>query len=320
MEDVKIEYEHFDRVAADKAGEADAKLANGRWRVAGSFPSHRPGSRLAEQGLRAGYPVNPQPGTVVLKGAGNPRLWAQEDAEIKCAGAQITATGRGIDIQWVASGPQGYAQLIAAIYVGRPAISAITLLHKGLRQNWHIRGWEAKSAVRGLLTCQQCCPRIGFMEAGAANEEGARYRALLELLRTAETLWNASRVFFARWGIGPSQFNVLNLLADLPEGCTQIELSRQLIMHRSNVTGLVDRMEARGLVKRKPSPKDRRAFNVVLTAEGRRLVAEIQPEYYKAAEAVWRGVPSGKARELVAELEKVCRNAEEIGSSAKDTK
>ena len=60
---------------------------------------------------------------------------------------------------------------------------------------------------------------------------GARYRALLELLRTAESLWNASRIFFARWDLGPSQFNVLNLLADLPQGCTQVELSRQLIMH-----------------------------------------------------------------------------------------
>src|SRR5580704_3179201 len=100
---------------------------------------------------------------------------------------------------------------------------------------------------------------------------GPRYQALIELLRTAETLWNASRVFFARWDLSPSQFNVLNLLHDLPEGCTQIELSRQLIMHRSNVTGLVDRLEARGLLRRRESPGDRRAFNVVLTPAGQKL-------------------------------------------------
>src|SRR6201997_3396150 len=91
---------------------------------------------------------------------------------------------------------------------------------------------------------------------------GPRYQALLELLRTAETLWNASRVFFARWDLSPSQFNVLNLLHEQPEGCTQISLSRQLIMHRSNITGLVDRLEARGLVLRQENPADRRAFNV----------------------------------------------------------
>jgi DNA-binding MarR family transcriptional regulator len=147
---------------------------------------------------------------------------------------------------------------------------------------------------------------------------GVRYRALLELLRTAEALWNASRVFFARWDLGPSQFNVLNLLADLPQGCTQVELSRHLIMHRSNVTGLVDRLEARGLVSRRTIPGDRRAFNVVLTPAGRRLVREIHPHYYRAAEAVWKGIPPVRARKLVAELAALSRNAE--GVAQKDNK
>ena len=88
---------------------------------------------------------------------------------------------------------------------------------------------------------------------GQSARPGPRYQALIELLRTAETLWNASRVFFARWDLSPSQFNVLNLLYEQPGGCTQIELSRQLIMHRSNVTGLVDRLEARGLLQRQDS-------------------------------------------------------------------
>ena len=47
---------------------------------------------------------------------------------------------------------------------------------------------------------------------------GPRYRALLQLLRTAENLWNASRVFFGRWDLSPSQFNVLNLLSGEPDG------------------------------------------------------------------------------------------------------
>ena len=87
---------------------------------------------------------------------------------------------------------------------------------------------------------------------------GPRYPALLLLLRASEALWNASRVFFARWELSPSQFNVLNLLCDQPDGLSQVELSRQLIMHRSNVTGLVDRLETRGLVKRTENDADRR--------------------------------------------------------------
>src|SRR5947207_15558140 len=99
---------------------------------------------------------------------------------------------------------------------------------------------------------------------------GPRYRALLQLLRTAETLWNVSRLFFARWDLSPSQFNILNLLCDRPEGCTQIELSRLLIMHRSNVTGLEARLEPRRLVPRRDSPHDRRGYRVRLAAAGQK--------------------------------------------------
>jgi DNA-binding MarR family transcriptional regulator len=136
---------------------------------------------------------------------------------------------------------------------------------------------------------------------------------MLQLLRTAETLWNASRVFFVRWDLSPSQFNILNLLYDQLDGCTQIELSRSLIMHRSNVTGLVDRLEARGLVQRHDSARDRRAYRVVLTPAGRKLVQLILPHYYATAEKVWGDLTVSRANQLAADLARVCANAEKIG-------
>lgn len=147
---------------------------------------------------------------------------------------------------------------------------------------------------------------------------GPRYQALLQLLRTAETLWNASRIFFCRWRLSPSQFNVLNLLYDQSEGCTQAELSRSLIMHRSNVTGLVDRLEARGLVQRRDSANDRRAYRVVLTAAGRKLVQQILPHYHEAAEKVWGDLSAHRANQLVAELDRVCANAGKVVNGKPD--
>lgn len=142
-----------------------------------------------------------------------------------------------------------------------------------------------------------------------ANSPGPRYAALIQLLRTAEELWNASRVFFARWDLSPSQFNLLNVLTDFPDGCTQSDLSRQLIMHRSNVTGLVDRLEERGLVARKENAADRRAWLVVLTPAARKLLAEIYPHYYAAAELVWGKLPADRAEKLLTELAVISENA-----------
>jgi DNA-binding MarR family transcriptional regulator len=80
-----------------------------------------------------------------------------------------------------------------------------------------------------------------------AGKPGPRYGAMLRLLRTTDRIWAASRALLGQWGLSPSQFNLLNLVYDLPEGMTQTGLSRELMMHRSNVTGLVGRLEARGV-------------------------------------------------------------------------
>ena len=147
---------------------------------------------------------------------------------------------------------------------------------------------------------------------------GPRYPALLQLLRASEALWNASRVFFAGWELSPSQFNVLNLLCDQPDGLSQVELSRQLIMHRSNATGLIDRLETRGLVKRTENDADRRAYVVVLTPAGRRLIHQVLPHYYGAAEKVWGNFAATRATDLVVELERLSANAERLAKRISD--
>ncbi len=138
----------------------------------------------------------------------------------------------------------------------------------------------------------------------------ARYLALLRVFRSADTMWQASRMFFTRWQLSPSQFNVLNLLGDQPEGLSQSELGRRLITHRSNVTGLVDRLEQRGLVKRHNVAGDRRAYRVVLTTKGRRLWEVIVPDYHDAASRIWGGLAATRATRLAGDLEVLARNAE----------
>ena len=139
-------------------------------------------------------------------------------------------------------------------------------------------------------------------------EPGPHYEALLQLLRTSESIWNASRVFLDRWDLSPSQFNILNVLRDHPEGTTQIELSRKLIMHRSNVTGMIDRLEQRRLVVRRDNPDDRRAYRIVLTKDAHKLLDEVLPAYYGAAEAVFAAFSQKRSHELAEELATLEKN------------
>jgi DNA-binding MarR family transcriptional regulator len=147
-----------------------------------------------------------------------------------------------------------------------------------------------------------------------SQQPGPRYAPLIRLLRASEALWNASRVFFDEWELSPSQFNILNLLWEQPDGLTQSDLGRQLIMHRSNVTGLVDRLEQRGLVARKESATDRRAWRVVLSPAGRKLMLRILPRYYAVAEQVWGKRTPAQAETLAGQVTELAANADSIAS------
>jgi len=142
-----------------------------------------------------------------------------------------------------------------------------------------------------------------------------RYRALIQLLRTAEDLWNASRVFFARWDLSPSQFNVLNLLYGSPEGMSQSDLSRLLIMHRSNATGLIDRLEKRNFVRRESHPSDRRAYRVVITPNGADLLNQIYPHYFAASERVWANLPDDSVARLLDQLQELTAHATAVAAA-----
>jgi DNA-binding MarR family transcriptional regulator len=69
------------------------------------------------------------------------------------------------------------------------------------------------------------------------------------------------------------QTRLLGVLRDREP--TMQELSRLLKLDKSSVTGLIDRAEKRGLVRRTPSIDDRRAIRVQMTLSGRRIVNDV---------------------------------------------
>jgi DNA-binding MarR family transcriptional regulator len=70
-------------------------------------------------------------------------------------------------------------------------------------------------------------------------------------------------------GLSIIQLRLLGVLRDRAPG--MLELARHLGLDKSSMTGLVDRAERRGLVRRAADPHDGRAVQVSLTEEGQRL-------------------------------------------------
>lgn len=65
----------------------------------------------------------------------------------------------------------------------------------------------------------------------------------------------------------PSQFDVIATLGDT-RGMTCSELSAATLVTKGTLTGVLDRLEAKGLIRREPVAADRRATTIRLTAKG----------------------------------------------------
>jgi DNA-binding MarR family transcriptional regulator len=83
-------------------------------------------------------------------------------------------------------------------------------------------------------------------------------------------------------GLTPQQGQLLCVLMGRPYGMG--ELGATLGLAKSSLTGLVDRTERNGLVRREQDPQDMRAVRVALTAQGRRLAEQFYVETCKRVE------------------------------------
>ncbi len=122
------------------------------------------------------------------------------------------------------------------------------------------------------------------------------------VLTTADVFLREGQRLFRPHGITAAQYNVLSVLAAAGEGISQRELGDVLVVDRSNVTGLVDRMEKAGWVRRTDDPADRRVYRVMLTPAGRRLWEKIAPAYEAVVLQVVEGLTERQANATLSGL------------------
>ena len=98
------------------------------------------------------------------------------------------------------------------------------------------------------------------------------------LARAYSAVARAVEVEIARNGLTTTEFGILEALHH--KGPLLLgEIQRKVLVTSGGITYLVDRLVAKGLVTREPSPDDRRARYAVLTPEGERLIAGIFPAH-----------------------------------------
>lgn len=97
------------------------------------------------------------------------------------------------------------------------------------------------------------------------NESGP---TVVEFLRAAHALEDRLERALGLAGLSMAKYGALSVLTDAGEPQTLSELAARLSCVRSNMTQLVDRLEADGLVRRLADPSDRRIVRVAMTKLG----------------------------------------------------
>src|ERR1700743_2782752 len=92
--------------------------------------------------------------------------------------------------------------------------------------------------------------------------------------------WNAlERELGEAYGLGVSDFEVLDYLAGKPDGCRAQNLAEAVHLSQSALSRLADRLERHGLVERDSCVSDRRGINLVLTEAGQAKHAQAVRTY-----------------------------------------
>ena len=100
------------------------------------------------------------------------------------------------------------------------------------------------------------------------------------------------------------RFDVMAALARTEAGLTMTALSRQLLVSNGNVTGIIERLAADGLVARAAGKKDRRSTVVRLTAKGKTDFAAIAAAHEAWVAEILARFDGADARALIALLAK----------------
>jgi DNA-binding MarR family transcriptional regulator len=114
------------------------------------------------------------------------------------------------------------------------------------------------------------------------------------------------------FGLTPCQFEVLMTLWS-EDGIVLGELRRRVSRDGPTITGVVDRMEKKMLVKRIRDPRDRRVVKVHLTAKGENLKGDLERTKKLIMEKITRSLSLKDMNSLVTLMEKMMRNVEREG-------
>jgi DNA-binding MarR family transcriptional regulator len=134
--------------------------------------------------------------------------------------------------------------------------------------------------------------------------ESPEQEAMLNLVRTNDRFQLRFARLFRDYGLTPSQYNVLRILRGEGKPLPSLEIADRMIAVVPAITGLIDRLEAMGLVTRDRSTEDRRVVFVGITPKALDLLSRLDRPVNQLHTKLMGHLTRSELRELSRLLEK----------------
>src|SRR5579871_6917215 len=136
--------------------------------------------------------------------------------------------------------------------------------------------------------------------------ESLQEEAALSIVRTSDQLQIRFARLLREYGLtSPTQYNILRILRGEGKPLPILEIASRTITVVPGITGLIDRLERAGFVKRLRCETDRRVIYVALTDKGTRTLAALDEPLIALHHRLLGHLSQGELKELIQLLEKV---------------
>ena len=101
-------------------------------------------------------------------------------------------------------------------------------------------------------------------------------KAAINLIYTVGWMRDKTKCFFEAEDITPQQFNILRILrGSFPQPLSTLQIREKMLEKMSDTSRIVDRLIAKGLVKKLTCKDDRRLVDVIITDKGKKLLERL---------------------------------------------
>jgi DNA-binding MarR family transcriptional regulator len=134
----------------------------------------------------------------------------------------------------------------------------------------------------------------------------AAEEAILTLYRTSDAIQRDFAKLVEPQGISAQQYNVLRILRGAgADGIPTLEIADRMVERTPGITRLLDKLEAKQLVRRRRCPEDRRQVLCHITEAGRTLLADLDQPVLDTGLSAMRALTNPQLRQLIGLLNQI---------------